>query len=513
MRFDDTLQTVMMQPAERGRALAVAWTQIVDILAQDRSTLSADLRQMALNRAVAVRPQVDQRIRRAMAVSIGARCRSPELVRFFAQDIPAVAAPVLSRAQLTREDWQQIIPDFSTPARALLRERRDLPDAIRLFLQNFGASDFALPPAMAGPDATNLPPAPPPAVEPNVGRPLEIDAFTFHTNADGLVLHVSGAPPACLIGLDLTQLALPGCSGVDGRAMGAVKGRSAFRDAHLRLVDAGRVTGDWLISGLPKFAQATGRMLGFAGSARRAPVKGGSTAAAASAHRAVTPADDALRQFLHEMRTPLNAVRGFAELMAVQLHGPVASAYRTRAQAMMAAADQVDDIFETLLLAGRVHQPDVAQAEQQVVNLGQMLAPIVAALHPMAAAKGVYLYVILPDDPPTICTVEDLVQKMATRLLQVALSAAQAKERINLRLVDRETDVRLLVTRPAALRPLEESQLLALEGAGGAESPLHPSFGIGLTLRLVRALAAMSGADFYMSRQSFCVRFPKTSTV
>jgi hypothetical protein len=130
----------------------------------------------------------------------------------------------------------------------------------------------------------------------------------------------------------------------------------------------------------------------------------------------------------------------------------------------------------------------------------------------MATAKGVDLCVILADDPPTICTVEDLAPKMAARLLQVALSAAQAKERINLRLVDRETDIRLLITRPAALRPLDEPQLLALEGAGGAESPLHPSFGIGLTLRLVRALAAMSGAEFYMSRQSFCVRFPKTST-
>src|SRR5207302_1921157 len=57
---------------------------------------------------------------------------------------------------------------------------------------------------------------------------------------------------------------------------------------------------------------------------------------------------DRMRQLLHELRTPVNAVQGFAEVIQQQLFGPAPHEYRALAAAIAGDAAQLLAGFEEL---------------------------------------------------------------------------------------------------------------------------------------------------------------------
>src|SRR5690606_20458848 len=72
---------------------------------------------------------------------------------------------------------------------------------------------------------------------------------------------------------------------------------------------------------------------------------------------------DKLRQLLHELRTPVNAIQGFAELIQQQLFGPAPNEYRA-----LAAAVAVD---AARLLAGFDEIDRMAQLEVGTLTLDE----------------------------------------------------------------------------------------------------------------------------------------------
>ncbi len=67
-----------------------------------------------------------------------------------------------------------------------------------------------------------------------------------------------------------------------------------------------------------------------------------------------TSPSDSLRQLVHELRTPANAVAGFAELIESELLGPVAPVYRDRASAIRSMAADLLASVEDLDTAARI---------------------------------------------------------------------------------------------------------------------------------------------------------------
>ena len=81
----------------------------------------------------------------------------------------------------------------------------------------------------------------------------------------------------------------------------------------------GPVAGEWKISGVPAFDPTDGRFAGYRGVALREtpppPARSGS-----AADMLADP--DSLRELVHEIKTPLNAIIGFAEIIEGQYLGP-----------------------------------------------------------------------------------------------------------------------------------------------------------------------------------------------
>ncbi|HST37046.1 MAG TPA: sensor histidine kinase, partial [Allosphingosinicella sp.] len=243
MRFDDRIATVLAQPADRPDRRAAQWRQLVDLLAQRRpETDEAELgpAYVLLREG---RGEVDPSIRRQTARALAGRAVAPDLLAFFAEDNPAIAAPLIAQARLGREDWLALLPRLGPSARALLRHREDLDLEVRHALSAFGPSDFVLETSAAGEAVAPPPPIGPeasdsqirelvarieafrkqrgdqPAAVPLSDAPAE--GFRWETGTDGIILWVEGAPRGALFGQSLAMIAGLGQHGVDGQAAGA----------------------------------------------------------------------------------------------------------------------------------------------------------------------------------------------------------------------------------------------------------------------------------------------------
>ena len=128
--------------------------------------------------------------------------------------------------------------------------------------------------------------------------------------------------------------------------------------------------GEWRFSALPWFDPATGQFRGYRGSARR-PHRN------EQPYRRPDDADsgDSIRQLIHELRSPLNAISGFAQIVAGQMFGPVSQSYRRMAETIVADAQSVQTIIDDLETAARGNRE--GHSDQDVANVVD-LAHIVA---------------------------------------------------------------------------------------------------------------------------------------
>ena len=384
VRFDDSLRTVLAADAASAFGAQSAFRQLVDLVGRGRVPADGE----PLHRLRALRPQVPHAVRAASARALALAAPPASLVAMFAEDEPAVAAPVLRSARLTDAEWLDLLPRIGPVGRALLRARDTLSPAVVRGLEAFGTTDFtighatspaAVEPARdrAEPARTRASPAPAvpiradpmpightfaiadlvkrietfhrdqehrPAVE-----PPRADRFAFETDTGGAICWVEGVPRAGLVGTMLT---------------GVAEGTATLRIA------GGALAGVWAVAAVPIFARETGRLTGHRGTARLVE---------AAPDRAIEP--DALRRLVHELRTPTNAIAGFAELIATGLLGPVASVHRARAEAIGRDVHALIGAIDDLDISARV-DADALDLSPHPLDLGRALADAVWAAAP-----------------------------------------------------------------------------------------------------------------------------------
>ena len=164
MRFDDMIATVLAQPAGLPDRQGARWRQLVDLLAQRRER-DPDERARAFDFLREHRGFVEADFRRETARTLAGLPVEPDLLAFFAEDAPSVAAPLIAGARLDADRWLAVLPRLGPAARSLLRHRRDLPGEVRAALGAFGSSDFVLesgPAAEGAAESAAAAPAPEP---------------------------------------------------------------------------------------------------------------------------------------------------------------------------------------------------------------------------------------------------------------------------------------------------------------------------------------------------------------
>lgn len=381
MRFDDSLRTVLAADSSTPFGARSAFRQLVDLIGRRRVAATDE----ALDRLRALRPHVPVATRAASARALALADPPAVLVAYFAQDDAAVAAPVLRTAKLSDAEWLALLPVLRPTGRGVLRMRSGLSPGVVRGLEAFGSTDFAIghdrPAAVvAEPIAVQAALAPEPSRP--IGQTFEIaelvqrietfhlvqerrepaldariERFAFEADPRGAICWVEGAPRETLIGRT-----------IDPGDLGGIVGRRLHRGARLRIDGAGAVAGEWAISAVSLFEPESGRFVGFRGTARLIEEADA---------QAIEP--DAIRRLVHELRTPTNAISGFAELIASQLMGPVAAAHRQRAETIGRDVRALIGAIDDLEISARVDS-DALDLSPRPVDVGALLQSVVAGV-------------------------------------------------------------------------------------------------------------------------------------
>jgi signal transduction histidine kinase len=538
VRFDDMLATVLAQPATSKASRAAKWRQLIDLLAQSRGQDDDGQLTDALLFLRDFRDDLDPLQRREIAQSLGGRRVSPLLLRFFGEDHPSIATPLMGTARLDASEWIALLPKMSMTGRALLRHRRDLDPEVAQALAAFGPIDFVLAAtggAAASQEAENLALAAdssdgqirelvarieayrqqqeslPPEILAELAAIAPLEEFRWETGRDGVIIWVEDAPRAPLIGQTIATIV--GQYGVDGQAAGAFEKRAPFRDARFSVAGEGPASGDWRISGVPFFDAPSGSFLGYRGTARRPrldEIARTDQTAAAGLFGTGIPADS-LRQLIHELRTPLNAIVGFAEMIDGQYMGPVGGDYRVRAREIIEQADRLLSAVDDLDTAARIETSRLV-LDESLADTAALLGRLEDAYARVAKQRKSKIAITIAADLPLAKVETGAVERMFARLLAATIGLARQRETIRANMAtDMVGGTKMLclsIDRPRAIARIDESELLDPGYSPDGDWPGAPALGLGFALRLVRNLAAAVGGALAIEDKKFLLFLP-----
>jgi len=523
MLFDDRLATVLRHRASSAGAARTQFRQLVDLLGVPRRMGESTHLASAWLRLGALGETIPADERAAILRDPSLRIRNPELVMHLAEDEPEIAAAVLARARLDEGDWRALIPRLPIRARGFLRLRRDLDFDTLALLERLGIHDRGLPqpsPAehddMAGPMPAGLPidgpidvPEPAPMAEDSEigalvrrieqfrrardsatgpeaprlplgdrvgdGERAAATGFAFTADAEGRIDWAEPGVAPALVGTRLGDTAPTAAS--------AVAARQPLVRTRATLAGAPAIAGEWLIDAAPRFAEHGGHFLGHAGRFRRLDE-------AASEARRDTPEADRLRQLLHELRTPVNAIQGFAEVIQQQLFGPVPHEYRAHAAAIAGDSARLLAGFEELDRLARL-ETGALVPEAGRSDLVEVTRATAAQLQPVLGARMAGFALAAADNMMPVSLANAEADALVWRVLATLAGAAGGGEQLALTLTASGREAQLVCELPASLAAEQDLFVASARPSGGALSA--GAFGAGFSLRLARAEATAAG--------------------
>ncbi|MEP6869051.1 MAG: histidine kinase dimerization/phospho-acceptor domain-containing protein [Novosphingobium sp.] len=526
MHFDDRLATVLRARAGGTTAARTQYRQVIDLL----GTMPSEARGVAIDQAFVRLNELSADIpandRAAVLAQPGMRLRSPRLLAQLARAEAPVAIAAMRAARLSEAEWLDLIPVLPIAVRGFVRHRRDLGPAVEAQLTRLGINDRGLPPMAASNDRSTSVTAPPvntPAPEtpatPREGigaiverieafrrRRAEAQAALLQASDGSNVADQAAAQAPTLASFDFVCDVAGRLVWAEGSAAPMVSGmRIASRDvaspalssaaltdafrrcqpiraAAITLCGAPAIAGEWQIDAAPDFDDL-GHFTGYRGRFRR-------PAPASAAAPAPDSEADRVRQLLHELRTPVNAIQGFAEVIQQQLFGPTPHEYRAHAATIAGDAARMLAGFDELERLARLDS-GAMKLEAGTGDLVAIVTATVQQLEAHTAQRDSGFDLVCDDKWAHVGLADDDAERLIWRLLATLASAAAPGERLRLRLRRKRHVVRLSADLPASL--LAQADIFRTEPAA-SPSPLSAGmFGTGFALRLANAEAQSAG--------------------
>lgn len=543
MYFDDRLATVLRLGTGGERAVRTQFRQLVDLLGSVPSGASGEMLSLAHVRLAELNAMIDADARAAILREPGMRLRNPRLVRWLSEGETTVAAAAMAAARLKPDDWEALIPTLPVPARALLRHRRDLPDGTRDLLARLGIHDLVLPepeqieePFELGPemelagdeiepesragigelvrrienfrqtrrDAAGDRPA---AATP--GLPLDqagheqraraLQSFEFASDPGGRIAWAEGTVAPMTVGMMLLSSAPDAPARAGEATLDAMRSHLPVRDGRLVIEGAPAVAGEWRIDAAPRFLEGGG-FAGYQGRLRR-PARAPREAPVDRARQA-----DLIRQLLHELRTPVNAIQGFAEVIQQQVIGPAPSEYRALAAAIAMDAARILGGFDELDRMARLESGAMA-LDDSGSDLSEQLDQAVQRLDGVLRPRSARIAISGAGQACPITLGSDDAAQLAWRVLGTIAGALGPGEVSDVFLRRQDGKAMALIQLPASLE--EHDDLFAPVSTGGERRSVSSGmFGPAFALRLARAEAAAAGGDLVRQGELLILSLP-----
>ena len=519
MRFDDRLLTVLNQPAGDRHDTAVRWRQLVDLVARAGQSSASPVVAQALDSIRSEAGAVDEHLRAAAARAVAALPLPLGLLEYFASDRLSVAAPVLAAATLDAGQWRALLDVADAEARRFIETLHpELSAAEADLTETLVEPEAPEPEVEAAPTPADLRPSPSlhdvvarierrrrsrgspskaASQTPSVlaGAP---SLFRWECDPSGEIAWVEGAPRGALIGRSIARPHEIEGDKLDDDVVRAFAMRAPFRDGQLTIGGDGLAAGRWKISGVPAFEPADGRFAGYRGVALRdVPAE-----AREESFEAV-PDPDSLRELVHEVKTPLTAIIGFAQIIDGQYLGPADRRYRQRASEIVGQAELLLGAIDDLDFAAKVHSGKDAGTAR--VDLADLLERTAGSLRGLAGERQVELEVRRPQRIAPAAVEPELADRLMYRLCMSIIEVAQPGERLRLSVDETGGKCRFSIGRPTVLREVADRELFDAAWSSPDAEVATAAF----ALRLIRGLARIAGGELKASAAGFALLFPR----
>jgi hypothetical protein len=244
------------------------------------------------------------------------------------------------------------------------------------------------------------------------------------------------------------------------------------------------VAGEWTIDAAPRFSEIGGRFVGYAGRFRRPPPPSVTPSAG-------NPQADRMRQLLHELKTPVNAIQGFAEVIQQQLFGPTPHEYRALAATIAGDAAR--------MLAGFDELDRLARLESGALALDEVLQ-----------SRGARFVARIDSTPSTVMLSASEAEALGWRLLATVTGAAGPGEALPLDLTCHDRSLSLKCALPVSLAAHDD--IFAADNRAGGGAVSAGMFGAGFALRLARAEARAAGGDLVRQGAMLTLTLPRLTS-
>ncbi|MEY4953312.1 MAG: hypothetical protein RL299_1736, partial [Pseudomonadota bacterium] len=457
----------------------------------------------------------------------------------------------LQRAQLSDEQWLDLVPALPPAARPALRQRQDLSPAVTGLLVRLGINDRGLPPAAEVVQPAQPAPEPespePAALEPDPtgaevieGDPPKkgegigaiVKRIEAYRRAKQVVEHVpAGDSPRLPLGeehvLDVAeevracdfatdaQMRISWCdAGVapmlhgmrlsgDAEFTRLARQHQPLRALRIVLAGAKAIAGNWHLDAAPWFDPLTGNFLGYRGRLRRPASK-----VSVPANPPVMDSQaDRIRQMLHELRTPVNAIQIGAEIIQQQLYGATPHEYRALAAGIAADAARMLSAFEELERLARLDS-QAMELDPGETDLVAVIAATAEQLGSHTKGRGSGFDLKIDDQPLPVPLAPIEVERIVWRLLATLAGVSAPGELLKLRLRRKHGMVRLDAALPAQLASREDEAIFHAAAGSVPQVVSAGVFGVGFALRLARAEARAAGGDLVRKNERLRLTLP-----
>lgn len=234
----------------------------------------------------------------------------------------------------------------------------------------------------------------------------------------------------------------------------------------------------------------------------RAHLRAAELHAREEAERANRSKTQFLTMISHELRTPMNAVIGYTDLLSDEISGPISELQKSHLARVRSSGTHLLGLIEELLNYARTDAgADVVIAES--VRLVDIVEESLNLVRPAADQKGLTIRVEAPEKPIELHTDPRKLRQILVNLIANAVKFTDAGDVVVvLRVAGLDADIRVYIEvtdTGRGIAPADEEHIFDAFWQGDSRTP-HVEGGTGLGLPVARQLARLLGGDVTVMR-------------
>ncbi|WP_374598721.1 sensor histidine kinase [Sphingosinicella sp.] len=197
----------------------------------------------------------------------------------------------------------------------------------------------------------------------------------------------------------------------------------------------------------------------------------------------------------HELKTPINAIAGYSELIALGLESGRTHAAASQNAVIWEAAQGMLSTLDSILDLARI-EADAAPLDESEVDLRQLAASVLRMLATMAEARGASVAIEMAADLPFLHADARMLRQILVNLASNALKYGGEKVKLTIAARVDRADRMLIEVRDNGPGMSPRAMETAMKPFARGHDDKGMLAGSGLGLPLVKALAELHEASF-----------------